>query len=541
VNPAIHHLARTAKRLATGVALRHPRAGLRLAGLVGPWSALNPRTGRAPAAEDLLELLGPMSARRLQSIRRAIAAQEYRSEMMINVVVRFGYAPLIDLITTVHSEPLRQLRAQGVPVIAVGLHMGPFRALPIALEKEAIPSLVAIWEVIGNSGADGRFVRHANLTSDTTAMQSGVKSTLFLKRAHHALAEGVVVGIQIDQAGGKETTTLFGRDVSVGRSAVSLARLTGARLVPVTSRFVGSGGNIEVVFHQPIADADLDRGQAGNFERVLLGRAASFFEARMVEHPELLRPQRVRMILASPRANLRRDPTTEGPSLPRRQDDRRARRLSRKRASKRAEWEQLWGRSDFDAHWLRRGICAELQEAVDSGWFPPGGRALDAGCGEGDTAAWLASRGYETVGVDIAVAAIERAREKNGETAGLRFERCDLCAESPSGGPFDLVVDRGCYHQIDEEEQRGYGRRLASLCVPGAPLLLFARAFGDGVPVGDPLERSKKWQELMYAFGPYFRLERSALTYLDRFGGQKPGHAAPGLAYWLRRYDTQRD
>jgi 2-polyprenyl-3-methyl-5-hydroxy-6-metoxy-1,4-benzoquinol methylase len=53
-------------------------------------------------------------------------------------------------------------------------------------------------------------------------------------------------------------------------------------------------------------------------------------------------------------------------------------------------------------------------------------RAIDIGCGAGHNAAWLADQGLEVTGVDFADHAIERARSKFGEVAGLHLEVVDV-------------------------------------------------------------------------------------------------------------------
>ena len=74
----------------------------------------------------------------------------------------------------------------------------------------------------------------------------------------------------------------------------------------------------------------------------------------------------------------------------------------------------------------------------------PPGRALDAGCGEGADAIWLAARGWTVVATDISGVALERAAQHARDTdpgAATRIEwrRADLLSESPEPGGFDLV------------------------------------------------------------------------------------------------------
>jgi SAM-dependent methyltransferase len=72
------------------------------------------------------------------------------------------------------------------------------------------------------------------------------------------------------------------------------------------------------------------------------------------------------------------------------------------------------------------------------------GRALDAGCGEGADALWLARRGWTVVATDISSVAVERAAAHARDadpTASARIEwrQADLLAQPPEGDAFDLV------------------------------------------------------------------------------------------------------
>ena len=94
-----------------------------------------------------------------------------------------------------------------------------------------------------------------------------------------------------------------------------------------------------------------------------------------------------------------------------------------------------------------------------------GGRALDVGCGTGTNALWLAGQGFTVLGVDISLAAIERARAKAGKgVPHCHFATADFLSDAISDGPFDLVFDRGCLHVFDKAEDRArFAQRVASL------------------------------------------------------------------------------
>ncbi len=70
------------------------------------------------------------------------------------------------------------------------------------------------------------------------------------------------------------------------------------------------------------------------------------------------------------------------------------------------------------------------------------GRILDAGCGTGEHALMAASLGYEAVGVDMSVRAIETARTKAAERGvETRFLVADALRLVELGEQFETVLD----------------------------------------------------------------------------------------------------
>lgn len=84
----------------------------------------------------------------------------------------------------------------------------------------------------------------------------------------------------------------------------------------------------------------------------------------------------------------------------------------------------------------------------------PAGRALEIGCGTGTNALWLATQGFDVLGVDVSSLAIDRARATMGDSvSACRFEVLDFLEDQPKV-PFDFVFDRGCFHVFDAPEVR---------------------------------------------------------------------------------------
>ena len=116
-----------------------------------------------------------------------------------------------------------------------------------------------------------------------------------------------------------------------------------------------------------------------------------------------------------------------------------------------------------------------------AGDLPPG-RALDVGCGEGADAAWLASRGWTVLGVDVSEVALDRAREHTAElepavAARLEWQQVDLLATPELPADLDLVSVQ--FMHLPEPEHSRIMRDLAALVGTGGSLLIVAHDPSD--------------------------------------------------------------
>ncbi len=103
------------------------------------------------------------------------------------------------------------------------------------------------------------------------------------------------------------------------------------------------------------------------------------------------------------------------------------------------------------------------------------GRALDLGCGTGANAVYLAEHGWEVVGVDFVAEAIETARARAASTGvPVSFVVGDVAhlGGDHVGGPFDLLLDIGCYHAVPDGLRDAYAAGVTAVARKGADFYL---------------------------------------------------------------------
>jgi cyclopropane fatty-acyl-phospholipid synthase-like methyltransferase len=101
------------------------------------------------------------------------------------------------------------------------------------------------------------------------------------------------------------------------------------------------------------------------------------------------------------------------------------------------------------------------------------GPVLDLGCGTGENALFLASRGFDVVGVDLAPRALARARDKARERAlDATFLEWDGLKVDELGRAFGTAVDVGMFHTLADEERPVYATHLRDALAPGGRCFL---------------------------------------------------------------------
>ena len=115
------------------------------------------------------------------------------------------------------------------------------------------------------------------------------------------------------------------------------------------------------------------------------------------------------------------------------------------------------------------------------------GRALDVGSGEGADAIWLAVRGWQVTGVDIAQAALDKARA-HAETVGaevasrIEWQRRDLAGWAPQPQSFELVSAQ--FMHLPEPLRSQVFASFARAVAPSGTLLIVGHDVSDSLDDG---------------------------------------------------------
>ncbi|KGH46337.1 SAM-dependent methyltransferase [Modestobacter caceresii] len=132
----------------------------------------------------------------------------------------------------------------------------------------------------------------------------------------------------------------------------------------------------------------------------------------------------------------------------------------------------------WEEHWQGRAAGPEAVHSIppnphlarEVGVLVPG-TALDAGCGAGAEALWLAAHGWQVTAADISAAALARAADRaasSGVAQRVRWLQADLSSWAPDT-QFDLVTTSYAHPAMPQLE---FYDRIAGWVAPGGTLLV---------------------------------------------------------------------
>ena len=157
-----------------------------------------------------------------------------------------------------------------------------------------------------------------------------------------------------------------------------------------------------------------------------------------------------------------------------------------------ARWEQVYKTNSVTSlPWEEEAPSAYLIELIASGRVETG-PVLDICTGSGNNAVYLASKGYACHAVDISSTAINIAREKAAK-AGVTcdFRVGDVLDLAFHDNTFNLVFDRGCFHNFDPSQRLAFINEVHRVLKPGG--LYQLNSFS---------KKGRRWGGPPYGFSP---------------------------------------
>jgi SAM-dependent methyltransferase len=157
-----------------------------------------------------------------------------------------------------------------------------------------------------------------------------------------------------------------------------------------------------------------------------------------------------------------------------------------------------------------------LVELVDSGKVKPC-KTIDLGCGAGNYAIYLASKGFDVTGIDISQAAIKIARE-NAKKKGTKwnFLVADVLGDLDEvRETFDFAYDWELLHHIFPDKRKKYVQNVHKILNPGGKYLSVCFSEKDPQFGGSGKYRETRLGTLLYfssenelreLFEPYFNI-----------------------------------
>jgi SAM-dependent methyltransferase len=156
------------------------------------------------------------------------------------------------------------------------------------------------------------------------------------------------------------------------------------------------------------------------------------------------------------------------------------------------EWAYRGGEPPWDIGRPQPSIVRLAEEGAIEG------TVLDVGCGTGENALYLASRGLDVLGVDAAPTAIERARAKASvRDIRVEFLVADALALDGLGRTFDVSIDCGLFHTFSDTDRIRFEQSLHATLRAGARYFLLC--FSEHQP-GDVGPRRVTEREIRETF-----------------------------------------
>ncbi|HYA81846.1 MAG TPA: class I SAM-dependent methyltransferase [Candidatus Bathyarchaeia archaeon] len=143
------------------------------------------------------------------------------------------------------------------------------------------------------------------------------------------------------------------------------------------------------------------------------------------------------------------------------------------------DWENLYKSQTVETMpWYNENFDSDLERELDQRKIIANGKKfLDLGTGPATQAIWLAKRGFNVIGSDLAEAAINRARKLYAREKNVNFIVDDILNTKFKSDEFDYIFDRGCFHVLLPRDRKEYINKIKQILKGDG--MLFLKCFSD--------------------------------------------------------------
>jgi cyclopropane fatty-acyl-phospholipid synthase-like methyltransferase len=139
-----------------------------------------------------------------------------------------------------------------------------------------------------------------------------------------------------------------------------------------------------------------------------------------------------------------------------------------------------------EAPWSFKEPPMQLVELIKSGIIKKGAKVLDIGSGEGHYAVYLAQQGFDVIGIDSSVEAINLANKNKPSNLKLQFILMDYKELKKLNKKFDFILEWRFLHLlINDKERKDYVKLIHEVLEDNGIYLsvsfnINSKAFGTG-------------------------------------------------------------
>jgi len=224
----------------------------------------------------------------LAALAREIYVRDRMDQMLVAYTRRRGRPLGVGLVDHGCLPAFEVLRAGNAPTLAVTWHVGPTFGLSIICAELGIRPLGVLRDPATEPNADRRLYTtgHPNAQADV------------LWQALRELKDGgsVLMAIDVPDTPQAPRQRRLGHSIPFARGPLTLARLSGVRVVPVVPQW-SDDGRLTACVGEPFDTAGVSRGDAAAFEGALVEQIADWFERYVLAHPDAFRERWLRLLL----------------------------------------------------------------------------------------------------------------------------------------------------------------------------------------------------------------------------------------------------